>query len=648
MNADTIQTVAVLGAGSMGHGIAEVSAMAGYEVVLRDVDEDLVQDGFDSIEWSLGKLAEQGGLDEDPETVLSRVTTAVDLAAAVADADLVVEAVPERLDLKREVFAEVDDHAPDHALLATNTSSLSVTEIAAATDRPGQVLGLHFFNPPVRMALVEVISGAETAAETVEAGLDFVASLDKTPIHVRKDVHGFVVNTVLVPFMDEAGFMLDAGEATVQGADAAMTYRRGYPMGHFELDDFGGIDIHYHFRAEADQPVPACVAEKVEADELGRKSGRGFYDYADGPGVDYAPADAEGFDTLRVEARMVNEAARLVGEGVASPDDIDLGLRLGGRFPEGVCRRGDKLGLDVVVETLRRLHDETGEARYEPSAHLAELVEAGHTGEAAGRGFYDYADPPYFYVQHELDDDGVLRVTFDRQERLNAFNDDMFAEVHRLLSTVDVDAVSCVVFEGAGDRAFSAGADLTAFTTVRPTDLMDSDDVFQAVHEFDRPTVAKIDGYCLGGGFEIALACDFRLATERSTFGTPEIDLGIIPGGGGTQRLVRLVGEMRAKELVFRGQQFSAEQAAEWGIVNRAVPVDAFDDVVAEYVDDLANGPPIALKLAKRAIHDGADASLEAGLEYESKAFGLLMATEDMLEGVRAFREDREPAFEGR
>ena len=642
-----ISTVAVLGAGSMGHGIAEVSAIAGYDVVLRDVEADLVEEGYGKIEWSLGKLAEGGTLEEDPDDVLDRIDTAVDLESAVSDADLVIEAAPEKLDLKREIFADLDEFAPADALLATNTSSLSVTDIAAATDRPEQVLGLHFFNPPVKMDLVEVISGEETSEGTAEAGLAFAESIEKTPIHVRKDVHGFVVNSVLVPFMDEAGYAHDEGGVSFQEVDAAMVYRRGYPMGPFELDDFGGIDIHYHFRAESGEPVPEVTAERFSADELGRKSGKGYYDYETGPGVDYEPDDAGDFDTLRIEARMINEAARLVGNGVAEPEDVDLGMRLGAGLPEGTCRRADKLGLDVVREKLVELHEATGEERFEPADYLDELVEAGHTGEAAGRGFYDYAEPPYFYVDHDLDEDGVLTVTLDREERLNAFNDDMFAEVDRLLRSVDVDDVACVVFEGAGEKAFSAGADITAFTTASPAEMMDTDDVFQTVYGFDRPTIAKIDGFCLGAGFELALACDVRLAIEDARMGTPEIDLGVIPGGGATQRLVRLVGEMRTKELVYRGGQFDGARAAEWGIVNRAVPEEEFDDLVEGYVSDFVAGPPIALKLAKRVIHDGQGACLETGLEYESKAFGLLASTDDMVEGVRAFREDREPEFEG-
>jgi enoyl-CoA hydratase/3-hydroxyacyl-CoA dehydrogenase len=157
-----------------------------------------------------------------------------------------------------------------------------------------------------------------------------------------------------------------------------------------------------------------------------------------------------------------------------------------------------------------------------------------------------------------------------------------------------------------------------------------------------------IHGYCLGGGFELALACDLRISTADATFGTPEISLGLIPGGGGTQRLMRTLGEARAKELVFRGNQIDADRAAEWGIVNRAVDPDEFDDVVDEFVKDIVEGPPLGHEVAKMVMNQGEDASLEAALHLESQGFGLLLSTDDATEGTAAFTEDREPEFEGR
>ncbi|ELZ28761.1 3-hydroxyacyl-CoA dehydrogenase [Halogeometricum pallidum JCM 14848] len=631
----------------MGHGIAEVAAIAGYTVSLRDIEAEFVEDGLDNIEWSLGKLAEKGQISESAEDVFERVSGYTDLETAVEDADLVVEAVPEKMEIKKDTLSEVDEYAPARAIIASNTSGLSITEMATATDRPERVVGTHYFNPPVRMDLVEVVHGEQTSDETIESVHEYVTSVGKTGIDVKKDVHGFVVNNVLVPFMGEAAWMLEEGDCTIEEADAGLVYDRGYPMGPFELNDYGGIDIANDFLENSAHGVPPSIAEHVENETLGRKSGEGYYQYEDGNGPTYEPGDRDGFDTLRVEARMVNEAARLVGDGVATPEDIDLGVRLGGRFPLGTCRVGDKIGLDVVLKKLEELHEATGATRYEPADYLVERVEAGETGEDAGKGFYDYTGAwPYQFLNVDLGDRGVLSIEFDRTERLNAFSEEMFAEVDRALSDADTDEISCVVFSGAGDRAFSAGADITGFTANAPTEIMDVEESIERVYSFERPTVAAIDGFCLGGGFELMLACDIRLATERSTFGSPEIDLGLIPGGGGTQRLTQLVGKPRAKELIFRGNHFSAERAADWGIINRDVPVDEFDNTVSEFVDDIASGPKTALKVAKQVINEGQDASLDAGLKMESQGFGLLTTTDDMLEGVQAFREDREPEFE--
>ncbi len=644
-----IDRVAVLGAGNMGHGITEVVAMAGYDVTMRDIEQDLVDDGYESIEWSLEKLEENDRLDEDAETILGRISTAVDLEEATHDADLVIEAAPERMDLKREIFSEIESYTHDEAILASNTSSLSITEIATATEHPERVCGMHFFNPPVKMDLVEIIYGAETSDETAETAYEFVEAIDKTPIYVRKDVNGFVVNGVLFPFMIEPAWMVSNDEATIREADAAMVHQRGYPMGPFELADLTGIDVNVHVREEAGQPVPPILKEKEEAGDLGKKTGKGFYDYEDGDGTDYEPEDGEGFDTFRVEALIINEAARIVGEDVATADAVDTGMRLGTGFPEGPCRRGDKMGLDSVLEKLRDLHGEYGEERYEPHPYLVELVEAGKTGEDAGEGFYEYGDSSerdYQTLNYSLSDAGLLEIELDRPERLNALNQDLMDEIVHLLDHVDTDDVRAVTFEGAGDRAFCAGADITGFAGMDPADV-DVTPVFETVAEFPRPTLAKIEGFCLGGGLELALACDLRIATEDSAFGFPEIDLGLIPGGGGTQRTMRMLTEARAKELVFRGEHIDAERAEEWGLINRAVSDEEFDDTVEEFVSDLVNGPPIALRMAKEVMNEGADENIDAGLRMESQAFGLLLTTDDMMEGASAFMEDRDPEFEG-
>lgn len=648
MNVDVIDSVAVLGAGNMGHGITEVVALSGYDVTMRDINEEVVSEGYDSIEWSLEKLAEKGIISESPDEVLGRISTEVDLETAVSDADLVIEAAPERMELKREIFSDLDEFTHEDAILASNTSSLSITEIASATARPKQVVGMHFFNPPVKMDLVEVIYGAETADETAKAAYEFVESIGKTPIYVKKDVNGFVVNSVLGPFGDEAGWMVSEGLSGIREVDAAMVFQREYPMGPFELGDLTGIDIGYHVRKEAGKEVPPIVEQKVEAEELGQKTGKGYYDYESGEGADYEPGQGEGVDTLRIEARIINEAAKLIGDDVATAEAIDTGLRLGAGFPEGPCRRADKLGLDQVLEKLETLHEEYGAERYEPSEHLRELVESGKTGEKSGTGFYDYGangERDYTTINSSLEE-GLLEITLDRPERLNALSQEMADEIVHVLENADLDEVRAVTFEGAGDRAFCAGADITGFSGIEPHEK-EVTPVHKRVAEFPRPTLAKIEGYCLGGGFELALACDLRIATAESNFGFPEIDLGLLPGGGGTQRAIRMLPDARAKELVFRGNHIDADRAEEWGLINRSVPDEEFDDVVEGFVSDLVGGPPIALRKAKRVMNQGRDGDMDAGLEMESQAFGLLLGTEDVAEGTAAFSEDREPEFRG-
>ncbi|ELY40391.1 3-hydroxyacyl-CoA dehydrogenase/enoyl-CoA hydratase family protein [Natronorubrum tibetense] len=651
MSLDSIDRVAVLGAGNMGHGITEVTAMAGYDVTMRDIKDEFVEDGYESIAWSLEKLEEKDLIDESADEVLGRIETTTDLEEAVADADLVIEAAPENLDLKHDIFSDLEEYCDEETLLATNTSSLPISDIAEVVDTSERVLGLHFFNPPVKMDLVEVIYGEDTSDEAAEAGYEWVESIDKTPIYVRKDVRGFVVNTIVGPFGGEPAFMVSEGEATIREADATMAHERGYPMGPFELGDLTGIDVGYHVRKEGGSPIPPITEEKVEAEELGQKTGKGFYDYEDGDGADYQPDDEGDFDWLRVEARMINRAAFLVGEGVAKPEEVDTGVQLGLGFPEGICRRADKIGLDKVLEKLETLYEETGSDRFEPHPYLEELVEEGKTGEEAGEGFYEYdGDDGGLDSYHDLNaelEDGVLRVELDRPSRMNALSGDLLKEIDDLFSSVDTDEVRCAVIEGAGDRAFSAGADISGFSGVEPTDLMDVTPAFETVNDFPRPVVAKVDGYCLGAGLELALACDLRLATERSEFGAPEINLGLIPGGGGTQRLLRVLGETRAKEMVFRGEHIDADRAEDWGLINRSVDREAFEDTVDEFVDDLRNGPPIGLEVAKKVMNEGEDASLEAALTMESQGFGLLTSTDDVLEGTMAFAEDREPEFEG-
>ncbi|WP_277541245.1 3-hydroxyacyl-CoA dehydrogenase/enoyl-CoA hydratase family protein [Haloarcula laminariae] len=654
MDFEDIETVAVLGAGNMGHGIAEVAALSGYEVRMRDIKEEFVQDGYDNIEWSLNKLAEKDQLTaEEADAALDRVAPLVDVEAAVGEADVVIEAVPEKMEIKKDVYTDVEDHAPEDAIFATNTSSLSITELSEVTERPEQFCGMHFFNPPVRMQLVEVITGAHTSDETLDAVEELAEELGKTPVRVRKDSPGFIVNRILVPLMNEACWLVHDDVATIAEVDSTTKFDIGLPMGALELSDQVGNDVGLHVLeymhetlGEAYDPCPLLEA-KVEDEKLGKKTGEGFYDYEDG-GADIPRDQASEEVKHRLLAVMANETGKLVENDVAPVADIDEAVMLGGGFPEGPAKMADKAGLDTLVETLAEVYDQTDEERYELSDGLANA--------AAEGGFYggDTEDAvSYDTINVERLEGHVGHIELDRPHRMNTVSTEMLDELADAIDRLDEDDdVRSLLLTGAGDRAFSAGADVqsaaTNATTLDGIELSKAgQETFGKLEDSPLPVVAGIDGYTLGGGMELATAADMRVASDSSQFGQPEHDLGLLPGWGGTQRLANIVGEGRAKEIIFTAERYDAEEMADYGFINEVTTSDDLLDSAIDLARDLAAGPPIAMDFTKRAMHAGR-VDEDAGLEIESQAFGHLFATEDLMEGLTAFAEDRDPEFEGK
>jgi 3-hydroxybutyryl-CoA dehydrogenase len=363
--------VGIVGAGTMGAGIAQLAMQAGHEVLLNDVDEAAIARGRDRIASGLDRLVAKGRMDADEAgaALAERLRDAHGLDTLAAEADIVIEAALEDLDLKRTIFRALDSSAPVSTLLATNTSALSVSEIADATQHPERVLGLHFFNPAPVMALVEVVEGEQTSSATLQSGLDFARGLGKTAVACR-DAPGFIVNRVNRPFTLEALRMVDAGQATVEGIDRAVE-AAGYPMGPFRLMDLVGIDVNlavaralYEAFDHAPRFRPSARQEElVAAGTLGRKTGRGFYRYAsqgsdgDRSGADRASEGRLFGDDIvrRVELAIINEAYHAVGQGVCSPEDADIALKLGAAHPYGPFERAGTLGLRSVVEGLERL-----------------------------------------------------------------------------------------------------------------------------------------------------------------------------------------------------------------------------------------------------------------------------------------------------
>lgn len=286
---DTINRVTVVGAGAMGSQIAMVCALAGRSVIVHDVDESALEKARADLEQRMDRNIEKGRMTrEGVDAAFERLSTSRDLREAVAAADLVIEAAVEKLDVKRDIFAAVDESAPAHAILATNSSTIVSSRVADATERPDRVCNLHFFNPALVMECVEVVRGPRTSDATAESMLAFTRGIGKTPVLVEREIPGFIANRILNAARDEAISLLENEIASVEAIDTACRTALGYPMGPFELMDLTGIDIGYLAKkaryADSGDPrdLPATsVAEKVERGELGRKTGRGWYEYDD-------------------------------------------------------------------------------------------------------------------------------------------------------------------------------------------------------------------------------------------------------------------------------------------------------------------------------------------------------------------------------
>jgi 3-hydroxybutyryl-CoA dehydrogenase len=282
-----IKKIAVLGAGQMGNGIAHVCAQAGYEVKMRDIEQKFIDNGLATIKKNLDRSVSKGKMSqEDADATLGRIKGVLDLKEAVKDADLVIEAIPEIVKLKLDTWREVDAAAPEHAILASNTSSISITQMAAVTKRPDKFIGMHFFNPVPVMGLVEIIKGQATVDTTVKVIEDVSHEVGKKTVLVN-EAPGFAVNRLLVPALNEAVFVIQEGIATVEDMDLAIKLGLNWPMGPLTLLDFVGLDTALYISdyfvdefKDSKYRAPALLRKMVRAGWLGRKSGRGFYDYS--------------------------------------------------------------------------------------------------------------------------------------------------------------------------------------------------------------------------------------------------------------------------------------------------------------------------------------------------------------------------------
>ena len=661
-----IKRSAVIGSGLMGHGIAEVFALSGLNVVLNDVSQEFLDRAKENILGSLTKMKNGNKITEEKlKLTLDKIFYTTDLKQAVSDADIILEAVPEILDLKKKVLSDVANSCRPDAIIASNTSNFKITTLQEDISHPERVAGMHFFNPPVVLKLVEVVKGERTSQQIFDSVYDLTKKIGKVPIRVMKDSPGFVVNRINAPESLLFCLLLDKG---IDNPDAIDRFARsqGLPMGPYELMDYVGIDTVVHsmeyYSKELSPDYAKCSAYRnlMEKNHLGRKTGHGFYLWQDGraqiPAGDVS-SKVELMDVLAVE---LNEAVKLLEEGVATPEDIETGVREGMNRPFGPISVAQGLTNSEILSKLTDLSKKFETTVFEPAnsikeGKLKEII-SGKMKREDHRETQKETQKPSGQAASEdpviVERKGKVARVILNNGRLNLLNQNLMRSLDAKLQELSEDREIYVIIVTGQGEVFSAGAELSQFFS-GGIDFMDGSrygqSVFRRLSEMRKITIAEIKGYALGGGFELSLACDIRFSTPEAKIGFPEVQRGLLPGWGGTQRLPRLIGMSRASYLILSAERINGNEAKEIGIVSRLYPPEGIDDETIRFAVELSRKvAPGAAYLAKTLISRGMDSSLDDGFAMESISMGLIFGTEDLKEGISAFMQKRDPEFKGK
>ena len=622
-----IKRVCVIGAGNMGSGIAQSFAQAGYDVSLMDIEQRFVDAGFGRIRGPLEKRVVKGKMRrEDLDAMMARVKGFTVMKDAVEGAGLVIEAVFEDMAVKNKLFAELDAVCAPTTILASNTSSLSITEMAKATGRPERFAGLHYFYPAAVNQLLEVVAGEKTAPEVVKALLELGRNTGKIPIEVA-DAPGFAVNRFFVPWLNEACRIVEEGVANNITVDEAAKDAFKIGMGPYELMNATGVPIAFH----AETSLAKGLGEFYEPAALLKAQAA-----LNKPWEIKGEVDKTKFELIRDRLFAVTWgiAVKLVEEKVSSVEDTDTGATTGLRWKAGPFAMMNALGAKKSATLLQKF---AKESKHDfPLPQMKDLK----------------AGKPWAARTIKLVKDGpVATLIMNRPDQMNALNGAVFKDLDEIVAELEKDKATRVVIITGEGRAFIAGADIKEMSEKDPAQMRaftaHGQKVLRRLEKLGKPVIAAINGFALGGGTELALACDIRVASERARFGLPEVKLGIFPGLGGTQRLTRLVGKGPACELIFCGDIIDPATALRLGLVDKVVCPERLMPEAREIARRISQNAPIAVSLAKSSINKALETDLDAGLKYELDTVMKCMPTKDKKEGMQAFIEKRRPDFRG-
>ncbi len=653
-----INSVGVIGAGTMGHGIAEACAIAGLEVCLVDVSDDFLATARQKINWSLESLLKKNIIKESVESITSRITTSTNLSD-LSGVDYVIEAVKEDSEVKSRLLKDLSGVLKPGCILSTNTSTIPISELASESDRPELFIGLHFSNPPVMMPLVEIIMGSSTRESALNETKNLVKRLRKDFVVVMKDVEGFLINRINDRVITEALAMHEEG-ATIESLDSMARFRLNFPMGIFELLDFVGIDVVFNANSELkkrgfDTSSSKLLGKMVKSGKLGTKTGNGFYSYPGGSSYSrhmiIPGAEMYSVSPLRLVSTAINEAAWILENEVASLEDIEKSMVMAMNWPEGPLTMADRFGIRNVVEMLRQRQSATGLSRYEPNHLLLEMVEGEKLGLESGTGF------KYWKVERTRFGSVIYRkqhtlalVTLDRPEKLNALDEDEWEGLRLALEHAMADSsVRCVIINGNG-RAFCAGDDIEMMKGWRSKRDVDqwiknySTPLLDLLAKYQKPIISAVNGFAFGGGCELNMMFDIVVAAEDAIFSLPEGLIGALPPIGTT--LGTALVSRKLTRYALTGEWIPARDAMEIGIVDVVVPGDQLLTVASEFAEKISKMAPLSIKEIKSAVNSVRSVFSSQVALGTDKLAGLA-STRDFAEGQDAFVHKRKPTWTG-